>query len=69
MTPEQIQRINELAKKAKTEEGLTKEERQEQALLRSQYIEAVRKNLKSQLERIDIQNPDGTIEHLKKRKD
>lgn len=68
MTPEQISRINELARKAKTKEGLTAEEKQEQAFLRSQYIAAVRQNLKSQLERIDIQNPDGTIEHLKKRK-
>ena len=40
-----LARINELARKSKAE-GLTSAERQEQALLRSEYLEAVRRNLK-----------------------
>ena len=48
-----LARINELARKSKAE-GLTSAERQEQALLRSEYLEAVRRNLKGQLDNIDI---------------
>ena len=38
MTPEAIQRINELARKAKAQ-GLTPEEAQEQKRLRQEYLE------------------------------
>ena len=55
-----VERINELAHKAKTI-GLTEEEKEEQAKLRSEYIASVRANLRAQLENIDIQQPDGTI--------
>ena len=55
-----LARINELARKSKAE-GLTSAERQEQALLRSEYLEAVRRNLKGQLDNIDIVNKDGSI--------
>ena len=41
MTPEKIARINELAKKKKTE-GLTPEETVEQAKLREEYIEGIK---------------------------
>ena len=61
-----LARINELARKSKAE-GLTSEERQEQALLRSEYLEAVRRNLKGQLDNIDIVNKDGSIENLGKK--
>lgn len=44
-----IERINELAKKAKTQ-GLTPEEKQEQATLRRAYIDSVVGNLRSQLD-------------------
>ena len=44
-----IERINYLAKKAKTE-GLTEEEKQEQAKLRREYIDSVVGNLKAQLD-------------------
>lgn len=60
-----LARINELARKSKAE-GLTSAERQEQALLRSEYLEAVRRNLKGQLDNIDIKNKDGSIENLGK---
>lgn len=43
-----VQRINELAKKAKTV-GLTEEEKKEQEQLRKEYLAAIRKNLVSQL--------------------
>ena len=58
-----IERINELARKSKAE-GLTDAELREQALLRKQYIEAFRRNLRGQLDNIDIQEPDGTITNL-----
>ena len=44
---EQIARITALARKAKAE-GLTDEEREEQAQLRRDYIDSVKANLKSQ---------------------
>lgn len=61
---ETIKRINELYHKSQMPEGLTTEEKEEQMRLRGIYIEAVRKNLRGQLNNIDIQNPDGTIENL-----
>lgn len=61
---ETIQRINELYHKSQTPEGLTAQEKEEQMRLRGIYIEAVRKNLRGQLNNIDIQNEDGTIENL-----
>ncbi len=61
---EKIRRINELYHKSKTPSGLTQEEKEEQAQLRKEYIASVRMNLKSQLDRIDIQNADGSVENL-----
>ena len=58
-----IERINELAHKAKTT-GLTPEETEEQKMLRAQYIAAVRRNLRSQLDNIDMIEPDGSIVNL-----
>ena len=63
MNQEKIDRINALARKSKAE-GLTEEEKKEQALLRQEYIAVVRRNLRSQLNQIDIVNPDGSIENL-----
>ena len=50
---EKIARINALAHKAKAE-GLTDEEKEEQARLRRDYIDAVKANLKSQLDSLDV---------------
>ena len=61
---EKIRRINELYHKSNTPSGLTQEEKEEQAQLRKEYIASVRMNLKSQLDRIDIQNADGSVENL-----
>lgn len=60
---EKIARINELYRKSKAE-GLTEEEKKEQDLLRKEYIANVRKNLKSQLNNIDLVDEDGTVENL-----
>ena len=63
MNEEKIARINELARKSKAE-GLTEEEKNEQAILRQEFIASVRKNLKAQLDNIDLVNPDGSVENL-----
>lgn len=66
MNEEKIKRINELYHKSKNE-GLTAEEKMEQAALRKEYIEAVRKNLRGTLNNISILNPDGTVTDLSKK--
>ncbi len=63
MDEKTIARINELARKSKTE-GLTDAELREQALLRKQYIEAFRRNLRGQLDNIDVVEKDGSITNL-----
>lgn len=64
MTKEKIDRINALARKQKTE-GLTEEEKQEQAILRREYIEGFKQSLVSQLENTYIVGPDGTKRKVK----
>ncbi len=59
MTQEKINRINELARKQRAE-GLTEEEKQEQFVLRREYIESFKNSLVSQLENTYIVEPDGT---------
>ena len=58
-----IARINELYRRSKAE-GLTDAEKQEQKLLRLEYVQAIRANLKSQLNNIDIQEKDGSVYNL-----
>ena len=60
---DKIKRINELYHKSQAE-GLTEEERKEQAELRSEYIANVRANLRGQLNNISIQETDGSITNL-----
>lgn len=55
---ELIDRINELAAKAKTPEGLTDEELKERDSLRQEYIKAIRARVKSQLENIEFVDDD-----------
>lgn len=66
MNEEKIARINELARKSKAE-GLNEAEKKEQQLLRQEFLANVRKNLRSQLNNIDIQEADGTIVNLGER--
>lgn len=63
MNEEKIARINELSRKSKAE-GLTEEEKQEQTILRQEFIASFRNNLKAQLDNIDVVNSDGSIENL-----
>lgn len=63
MTQEKINRINELARKSKAE-GLTSAEKDEQAILRREFIDNIKAGLKAQLDNIDIENEDGSIENL-----
>ncbi len=60
---EKIKRINELYHKQQAE-GLTDAEKEEQATLRQEYIANVRKNLKSQLNNIDVLEKDGSVTNL-----
>ena len=55
MEQAKIQRINELAKKSKAE-GLTAEEKAEQAELRAEYISAIKKNFRATLENIEFKD-------------
>ncbi len=59
MTQEKINRINELARKQKSV-GLTEQEKQEQYVLRREYIESFKQSLVGQLENTYIVEPDGT---------
>jgi uncharacterized protein YnzC (UPF0291/DUF896 family) len=60
---ERIARINELYHKSQNE-GLNELELAEQKKLRQEYVASVRANLRSQLNNIDIQKEDGTVENL-----
>lgn len=64
---EKIARINELYHKSKSEEGLTEAEKTEQAALRKDYIDSIKRNLRAQLNNINIQNEDGSITNLGKK--
>ena len=64
VTEKEIARINELAKKQK-EGTLTAEEKEEQQALRQKYLRSIRENMRSSLDQMKIQNPDGTITNVK----
>ena len=61
-----IDRINELARKAKTE-GLTEAEAAEHAALRREYIDSVVGNLKGHLDNTYYVDEKGNKEKLKKK--
>lgn len=60
---ERIARINELYHLSQARE-LTPVEKMEQKVLRKEYVDAIRGNLKAQLDNIDILEKDGTITNL-----
>ncbi|MBQ2667923.1 MAG: DUF896 domain-containing protein [Clostridia bacterium] len=62
-----LDRINELARKAKAE-GLTEAEKAEQQTLRAEYIAAYRKSLRAQLENMVLVDEDGNERTLKSKK-
>ena len=63
---EVIARINELAKKAKTQ-ALNEEETAERDKLRRIYIDSVKASLTGQLDNTYIVHPDGTKTKLNKK--
>ncbi len=60
---ERIARINELYHKSQAQ-GLTEAEKEEQARLRREYVDSIKRNLKSQLDNIVIEKPDGSVVDL-----
>ncbi|HWT73292.1 MAG TPA: DUF896 domain-containing protein [Mobilitalea sp.] len=60
MDDQRITRINELYHKSQ-KEGLTEEEKEEQATLRKEYVAAIRSNLRGTLEQVSFVNPDGSV--------
>ncbi|MCI5721340.1 MAG: DUF896 domain-containing protein [Firmicutes bacterium] len=61
VTEEQIKRINELARKSKTAEGLTDAEKEEQQMLRRIYIDSFKANLRAQLDNIEFVDDDKKV--------
>lgn len=68
MEQRKIDRINELARKAKAS-SLTEEEKREQAALRREYIDSVVGSLKGQLDRTYIVDKNGKKTKLRKKGD
>ena len=66
MDKSRIDRINELYRKSKAE-GLSEVEKMEPQILRKEYIDAIKRNLSSQLDNISIQEKDGSITDLGKK--
>ena len=66
ITQEQINRINELARKSKAE-GLTEEEKAEQAALRRAYIDAVKASLTANLDNTYVMDAKGNERKLGKK--
>lgn len=69
MEQSKIDRINELARKAKTPEGLTEAETAERAALRQEYVRAVVGDLDAQLSHTTVVDLHGKHQKLKKRED
>ncbi len=63
MNEARIARINELYHKSQAE-GLTEEEKKEQDLLRKEYIASIRRNIRSQLDNIDMIDENGEVVNL-----
>lgn len=66
MDQKKIDRINELARKAKAE-GLTAEEQAERAVLRREYIDSVVGNLRNELEHTYVVDEKGNKRKLTKK--
>ena len=68
MEQSKIERINFLAKKQKGD-GLTPEEKEEQAILRREYIDSFKRNLVANLENTYIVDENGNKHKVKKHTD
>ena len=69
MDQKQIDRINELARKAKSPEGLTKWEEEERAALRREYVDSVLGSLRGQLDNTYLMDEKGQKHKLKKKEE
>ena len=67
MEQKKIDRINELARKAKSPEGLTEWEEAERAALRREYVDSVLGSLRGQLDNTYIVDEKGQKRKLKKK--
>lgn len=67
MEKEKVARINELAHLSK-ERPLTDAEKAEQAALRAEYIAEIRASFGGMLQNTVLERPDGTREHLPRKK-
>ena len=67
MDQKQIDRINELARKAKSPEGLTEWEEMERAALRREYIDSVLGSLRGQLDHTYLVDERGKKRKLRKK--
>ena len=65
MEKEKLDRINFLARKAKETE-LTPEEKEEQGMLRGEYLAEIRMSFGTMLDHTVIRRPDGSQQPLKK---
>lgn len=60
MEQQKLDRISELARKSRTTEGLTEAEKAEQAQLRREYIDSMKRSLRAQLDNIDVIDENGS---------
>lgn len=68
MDQSKIDRINELARKAKSGQALSEEELEERAALRTEYLRDFRANMTGILDSTVVVRPDGTREKLSDQK-
>lgn len=66
MEQKKIDRINELARKSKTV-GLTDDEKEEQAVLRREYIDSFKRSLTSQLDNMYIVDEKGNKKKVERK--
>ena len=62
-----LKRINELAKKSR-EDGLSEEEKSEQAVLRQEYIKKFRQGMENTLSNVYIMDENGNKRKVEKKK-
>ncbi len=68
LSKEKLNRINQLAKKAKTK-GLTEKEAKEQTALRKEYLQTFRTSMRSTIENTKVIDPNGNDVTPKKLRD
>lgn len=68
MDQKKIDRINELARKSRTQ-ALTQQEKEEQARLRQEFIESYRRSLQSQLDSIVLVDEEGNRTPLRRKQE